>query len=109
MVMGIAGYWGAALTAMCIAGAASAAAVTESGLSNRIGAGENRGAVLAHDYVVRHWFGPVPVSSGIATMERALQLTPEQAAKGVAVAAFVQDTRSGEVLQAVPTTACGAA
>jgi hypothetical protein len=85
------------------------AAVTESGLSNRIGAGENRGASLAHDHVVRHWFGPVPVSSGAATLERALQLTPEQAAKGVAVAAFVQDMRSGEVLQAVATSLCGPA
>ena len=84
------------------------AAVTESGLSNRIGAGENRGAVLAHDHVVRHWLGPVPIAAGAATLERTLALTPEQAAKGISLAAFVQDTRSGEVLQAVATGLCRA-
>jgi hypothetical protein len=81
-------------------------ALTESGLENRIGAGENRGAVLAHDHVVRHWLGPVPIAAGAAQLERVLELTPEQAAKGMSVAAFVQDTRSAEVLQAVATEPC---
>ena len=83
-------------------------AVTESGLKTRIGAGENRGAVLVHDHVVRHWLGPVPIGAGSVTIERSVGLTPEQAAKGVAVAAFVQDTRSGEILQAVATGGCKA-
>jgi hypothetical protein len=82
------------------------AAVTESGLSNRIGAGENRGAVLEHDHVVRHWLAPTPLNRDAVTVERTFDLTPAQAAKGVAVAAFVQDARSGEVLQAVSTGLC---
>jgi hypothetical protein len=84
-------------------------AVTESGLKNRIGAGENRGAVLAHDHVVRQWLGPIPITAADATVARSVSLTPEQAAKGLSVVAFVQDTRSGEVLQAAATGACKAA
>jgi hypothetical protein len=81
-------------------------AVTESGLENRIAVGENRGATLKHDHVVRHWLGPIPLEAGTATLARTLALTPEQSRKGVAVVAFVQDTRSGEVLQAASTGPC---
>ena len=84
-------------------------AVTESGLENRIDAGENRGVVLAHDHVVRHWLGPLPIAAGTARFERTVETTPAQASKGLAVAAFVQDTRSAEVLQAVATDPCKAA
>jgi hypothetical protein len=83
-------------------------AVTESGLDNRIAAGENRGVVLAHDHVVRHWLGPLPITAGTASFERTLQVAPAQAVKGLSVAAFVQDTRSAEVLQAVATDPCKA-
>ena len=37
-----------------------------------------------------------------------VQLSPEQVKKGVNVVAFVQDTRSGEVLQAASTGSCRA-
>ncbi len=84
-------------------------AVTESGLQSRIDAGENRGAVLAHDHVVRHWLGPVSIAAGAVSFERSVPMTPAQAAKGLSVAAFVQDTRSAEVLQAVATGPCRAA
>ncbi|MBL8385724.1 MAG: DUF1223 domain-containing protein [Burkholderiales bacterium] len=84
------------------------AAVTENGLSTRVTAGENRGATLAHDHVVRHWFKPVAFLAGAAEMAQSVTLSPEQAKKGVAVVAFVQDTRTGEVLQAVTTGVCRA-
>jgi hypothetical protein len=83
-------------------------AITESGLGNRIGAGENRGALLQHDHVVRHWFGPVAVRDGTASIARTLDWTSEQRSKGLQVAAFVQDVTSGEVLQAVATAPCKA-
>lgn len=84
-------------------------AVTESGLSSRVSAGENRGATLPHDHVVRHWFGPIPLRDGGAHVERALPLDAGQARRGVAAVAFVQDMATGEVLQAVRTSTCGAA
>jgi hypothetical protein len=81
-------------------------AVTESGLANRIQAGENRGALLEHDHVVRHWFGPLPLEGGSGVFERAIEWTPAQRRKGLAAIAFVQDTNSGEVLQALSTGPC---
>jgi hypothetical protein len=83
-------------------------AITESGLGNRIGAGENRGALLQHDYVVRHWFGPVAVRDGTASGAHTVALTAEQRRKGLQVVAFVQEVKSGEVLQAVATEPCKA-
>lgn len=82
------------------------AAVTESALSTHVKAGENRGATLPHDHVVRHWFGPVELKGGVAGLTQSVTLTPEQARKGVNVVAFVQNTRTGEVLQAATTGAC---
>jgi hypothetical protein len=81
-------------------------AVTESGLANRIQAGENRGAMLEHDHVVRHWFGPLPLEGGRGVFERAIAWTPAQRRKGLAAIAFVQDAVSGEVLQALSTGPC---
>jgi len=81
-------------------------AVTESALVSRVKSGENGGATLSHDHVVRHWLGPVPLKAGAASLSQAVTLTPDQVKKGVAVAAFVQDIRTGEVLQAVSTGQC---
>jgi len=55
-------------------------AVTESGLVSKAMRGENSGATLAHDHVVRTWIGPIRLADA---------------------AAFVQDERSGSVLQAL--------
>ena len=82
------------------------AAVTESALVTQVKAGENSGSTLPHDHVVRHWVGPVALKGGAASLTQALALTPEQVRKGVNVAAFVQNTRTGEVLQAAATGVC---
>jgi hypothetical protein len=82
------------------------AAVTESALVTQVKAGENRGSTLPHDHVVRHWFKPVDIRAGHAELAQAIALTPEQAKKGVNLVAFVQNTRTGEVLQALSTGAC---
>jgi len=84
-------------------------AVTESGLSTHVEAGENRGARLSHDHVVRHWLKPVQVKEGGAQLAQVVGVSPDQARKGVNVLAFVQNIRTGEVLQAVSTGACRAA
>jgi hypothetical protein len=79
------------------------AALYENGLSNRVSAGENRGATLTHDYVAREWWGPVALdAAGNATLSRTLARLP---AKG-GIAAFVQNRRTSEVLQALALAAC---
>ncbi len=79
-------------------------ALYENGVSNRVSAGENRGATLTHDYVVRDWWGPVGLdSAGNVALERSL--STQRVARG-GVAAFVQSRRSGEVLQALALSAC---
>ena len=82
------------------------AALTENGLSSRVTAGENAGSHLAHDHVVRQWFKPVALRGGAARLDASATLTPEQVKKGVAVLAFVQNSRTGEVLQAASTGSC---
>jgi hypothetical protein len=79
-------------------------AVYENGLSNKVTAGENRGATLSHDFVVREWWGPIALDrAGTAELAR------KPARGGLAnggVAAFVQSRRTGEVLQALALPAC---
>ena len=82
------------------------AAVTESALVTQVKAGENSGVTLPHDHVVRHWFKPIELKGGSADLVQAVALSAEQAKKGVSVVAFVQNTRTGEVLQALTTGTC---
>jgi hypothetical protein len=77
-------------------------AVYESGLANRVTAGENRGATLQHDFVVREWWGPIALdAAGAVSFTRQAQVP----ANG-GVAAFVQSRRTGEVLQALALPGC---
>jgi hypothetical protein len=79
-------------------------AAYENGLSNRVTAGENRGATLHHDFVVREWWGPIALDAA-GGVELARKVTARGVAKG-GVAAFVQSRRTGEVLQALALPAC---
>jgi hypothetical protein len=89
------------------AGAQAYVAVYENNLVSQVKAGENSGATLHHQYVVRQWLGPVPVTDGVAHIRQALELAPDTGGSGGAfgVAAFVQDAH-GEVLQALALAAC---
>jgi len=79
-------------------------AVYENGLANSVTAGENRGATLNHDFVVREWWGPLALdAAGNASLARPVGAQP--LANG-GVAAFVQSRRTGEVLQALALPAC---
>ena len=80
-------------------------AVYESKLRSRVNAGENRGRILDHDYVVLEWQGPIAITSRVAERRR-LPLLPGAAAANSGVAAFVQDRRTGDVLQALMRSAC---
>ena len=76
-------------------------AITESNLSTQVKAGENRGKLLRHDFVVRelqafrNWAGD--------ELNATLDIAPRLEARPgeLAIVAFVQDTATGEVLQAL--------
>jgi hypothetical protein len=74
-------------------------AAYENGLRNRVTAGENRGATLNHDFVVREWWGPIALDAA-GGVEVVRKITARGVGKG-GVAAFVQSRRTGEVLQAL--------
>ena len=76
----------------------------ESGLASSVSAGENRGNTLQHDYVVREWIGPLDFDKDMAKLTRTLSV-PGKLDKG-GVAAFVQNRRTGEVLQALALAMC---
>ena len=88
-----------------VAEAALYVAAYASRLESRVAAGENRGRILSHDYVVLEWLGPFSVKERL-TERRRLPLLPGAVPAGSGAAAFVQDRRTGEVLQALVRSSC---
>ena len=85
--------------------AALAVAVIQDGLASDVKAGENAGKRLVHDHVVRAWSEGTPIGpSGELRRHFDLELPAEQGP--VQVVAFVEDTATGEVLQATALRAC---
>lgn len=86
-------------------------AVYENSLVSQVRAGENSGATLHHERVVRQWIGPVPLAAGRAQIRRALALddpgaTAPVPASHFGVVAFVENAATGDVLQAADLSAC---
>ena len=82
-------------------------ALYENHLTSEVKAGENRGVRLEHDYVVRRLIGPLaPDASGQLDIEQKLALDPAWNVKNSGVTAFVQDSASGDVLQALQLPWC---
>ena len=81
-------------------------AVTEDGLVSRVLRGENGGATLGHDGVARAWIGPIAFERGSAAVQRDVALPPGWNRERLSVVAFVQDARSGAVLQALKAPQC---
>jgi hypothetical protein len=69
-------------------------AITEDGLVSQVRAGENRGALLRHDHVVRAFAGPLPL-----TGEADLKLPNDLDTMHATVVAFVQRESDGAVAQ----------
>jgi hypothetical protein len=78
----------------------------ENRLVSRVAAGENAGRTLEHDYVVFEWVGPISFSDGRIAERRTLPLVPKAIPAHSGVAAFVQNRRTAEVLQALMLPAC---
>jgi hypothetical protein len=81
-------------------------ALVENNLSSEVKAGENSGSKLNHDHVVRTWLGPVEVEEAGLDVQRSFTLNPDWNAKNMKAVAFVQNSSSGEVLQAIALKLC---
>jgi hypothetical protein len=90
-------------------------AVYENALNSQVRAGENSGATLHHERVVRQWIGPVPLAAGSAHIHREIALdatdainaatSPAQPGK-FGVVGFVENAATGEVLQVAELATC---
>ena len=93
-------------------GAVLYVALADDGLASDVKAGENAGARLEHDNVVRLFrAGPMPDANGEMRWDVTLPV-PAEAGKASTVVAFVQNARAGDVLQALAlpvTAACATA
>jgi hypothetical protein len=92
-------------------------AIYENDLSTQVRAGENSGATLHHERVVRQWIGPVPLVAGNARIHQdvALSTFDRDAGPGTnmsspgnkfGVVAFVENAATGDVLQVADLAAC---
>jgi hypothetical protein len=79
-------------------------ALTQNGLASEVAAGENAGKRLAHDHVVRAWQPGLALSSG--KLHKDVRFTLPADRGPLSVVAFVEDLRSGEVLQALDLGLC---
>lgn len=77
-------------------------ALWQNGLVSQVRAGENRGATLQHDFVVR----ALSEALDPAAARASFRLPAEFDAAQAGLAAFMQDLRTGEVLQAVSVPLC---
>jgi hypothetical protein len=82
-------------------GATLHVALVESGLASDVKSGENSGARLVHDHVVRAMrVGPGVDAAGAAAAEMVIAL-PAEAGQAATLVAWVQNPESGDVLQAL--------
>ena len=82
-------------------------AITENNLLSRVTAGENRGATLKHDHVVRELVGPIPVRlDGNLEIVRSISFARDWKLADLSIVAFVQSNRDGEILQAITSPLC---
>lgn len=81
-------------------------ALTENNLVSRVTAGENKGVTLKHDFVVRDFSAAMPLESAGVARDVTIAIPADAKRADLSVVAFVQDVKSGEVLQAVRGALC---
>lgn len=79
-------------------------AVYENRLSRQVTAGENAGRTLHHNFVARKLLGPFPAAQ--SQVMHKVVLASDWKREDLGVAAFVQDRRNGDVLQALAMPLC---
>jgi hypothetical protein len=89
------------------AGAQGYIAILEDKLVTSISSGENKGATLKEERVVRQWLGPYVLGNDAAgtVIERTVTLPSDSVLKHLSLASFVQQASTGAVLQATATGA----
>ena len=81
-------------------------ALYQNGLSTQVERGENAGGLLRHDFVVRELRGPYRLAAqGETTWKQEIPYRRDPA-RPYGIAAFVQNTATGEILQAVALPLC---
>jgi hypothetical protein len=80
-------------------------ALVESGLSSDVKAGENSGARLYHDFIVRSWHGPFALENGGLELQRRIAAKPEWKIANSRLVAFVQEP-NGEIAQTLALPLC---
>ena len=70
--------------------------------------GENGGRILAHEHVVHTWIGPLALTQAGHSERRTLPLQAHWQRAALDVTVFVQDPRTGDVLQALRAQHCAA-
>ncbi len=83
-------------------------ALYENGLVSNVKAGENAGATLHHDRVVRGLWGPWPVAMTGTSRQLLVNLPKDARAAHSGFTAFIENESSGETLQSLglPLAAC---
>jgi hypothetical protein len=86
-------------------------AVYQNALTSQVRAGENSGATLHHERVVRQWIGPVPLIAGNAQIHHGIRIDDADvnaatSADSFGVVAFVENAATGDVLQVAELAAC---
>lgn len=82
-------------------------ALVENDLVTNVKAGENRGKTLHHDFVVREIIGPLKADAkGAVKIDHAFNLKQDWKASDSMLVAFVQNAKTGDVLQALALPAC---
>jgi hypothetical protein len=82
-----------------------AVVLVQNGLASYVKAGENKGKHLAHDHVVRSWRLGLPVGANGELRQRVTLPVPDDVG-AMQFVAWVEDTASGEVLQALTLPLC---
>ena len=77
-------------------------ALYENNLQSTVKAGENKGAILRHDFVVRELSDPLSVDgNGLLAHEISFRVDSQWKARDLHLAAFVQDRLTGKIFQAL--------
>ncbi|MFQ6022980.1 MAG: DUF1223 domain-containing protein [Acidiferrobacterales bacterium] len=81
--------------------------IYENELTRAVRAGENAGRTLHHDFVAREFIGPLRTTSETgAHLRQRLRLPKHWKAEELGVVVFIQDRRSGDILQALAMPLC---
>lgn len=72
----------------------------ESGLASDVRAGENKGVMLHHDFVIRRWLGPFAFNAGTLDLAQTIELPADAVSGQSGIAVLAVDAR-GVAMQAL--------